>query len=254
MNQISTWRRIAVIVIVVSLALTALVGIVALFSGEFGEIQGKILLTTLIVAGFSVLALCNLTIVERRVRIVGFVGAALTVVTFVLGLTLIWAGWENDLSGVFRAFAAFGVVAVAFAQASLLLVVTERGTPALSVSVYVTLALVALVALMIVLPIVTDGRVPGEGGDTYWRFFGALAILDAVGTVTVPVVALVSRAGRRGVQAASEQPTSIQLPGNVAERLRSYAAAVAADPADVAAFAISEHLERNEPAIPPRRP
>ena len=47
-------RRIAIIFIIVSLSLTALVGIVTLLTASFGEVQGKIILTTLLVAGFSI--------------------------------------------------------------------------------------------------------------------------------------------------------------------------------------------------------
>lgn len=49
-------RRIAVWTVVVSLVITALIGIYTIVSGEFGETQSKVMLTTLAVAAFSVLA------------------------------------------------------------------------------------------------------------------------------------------------------------------------------------------------------
>jgi Mn2+/Fe2+ NRAMP family transporter len=56
-----------------------------------------------------------------------------------------------------------------------------------------TLVAIAIVALMIILPIVTDGDIPGESGDTYWRWFGAVAIVDALGTIVLPVIGRVLR-------------------------------------------------------------
>jgi hypothetical protein len=45
-------RRIAIWTVIVSLVITALIGIYTIVSGEFGETQGKVMLTTLAVAGF----------------------------------------------------------------------------------------------------------------------------------------------------------------------------------------------------------
>ena len=44
-------RRVAVWTIIVSLVIAALIGIATIVSGEFGELQAKVLLTTLAVAG-----------------------------------------------------------------------------------------------------------------------------------------------------------------------------------------------------------
>ena len=46
-------RRAAIIAVVVSLVIAAAIGIVALVSGDFGELQGRIILSTLTVAAFG---------------------------------------------------------------------------------------------------------------------------------------------------------------------------------------------------------
>jgi len=242
MTPLKTWRRIAVIVIVASLALAALLGIIALFSGEFGELQVRILLSTLLIAGFSVVALCDLTIAERRLRLVGFIGAALSLVTFALGLVLIWLDWNDGTGELLRWFFIAGIVALSFAQASLLLLLSDRASHAVRIALWITLAFVAVVTIMAVLPIATDGAVPGTGDEaTYWRFFGAAVIIDAVGTIAVPVVALIARAATQGT---ARGHSTVTLPPELAGRLDRYAVAVGADRDEIVAYAVTEHLDR----------
>src|SRR5690606_19059715 len=105
------------------------------------------------------------------------------------GAILIWQDWGDfaDLDNVFKAFFVFSILAVSFAHANLLLLLGERKRPFIRIGLFVTVALIALVALLLILPILTDGEVPGENGDTYWRIFGVLAILDVLGTIVLPV-------------------------------------------------------------------
>ena len=70
------FRRAAVWTIIVSLVAAALIGIATIVSGEFGELQGKVLLTTLAVAGAAILALCHLAVLNRDVKVLGWIGIA----------------------------------------------------------------------------------------------------------------------------------------------------------------------------------
>ena len=67
-------RRVAVICIIVSLSITALIGIATLLGGDFGDVQGKIMMTTLVIGTFSVLALADLAVAGRRFEWSGYVG------------------------------------------------------------------------------------------------------------------------------------------------------------------------------------
>ncbi|MDO9589749.1 MAG: hypothetical protein Q7J04_01230, partial [Microcella sp.] len=58
-------RKGAIYGIIVSFSLAAVVGIIALLSGDFGETQGKIILTTLLMGATSITALCHLAIADR---------------------------------------------------------------------------------------------------------------------------------------------------------------------------------------------
>lgn len=188
-NAVRGARRTAVIVVIVSLTITAVVGILALLSGDFGETQGKILLTTLVMAAFSITALCHLAIASRPFRAVGFVGIAVSAAALVCALVLIWTAWSGtvDFDWLLRALGVLSVVAVSLAQANLLLVLGERRARGIRIALVATIAAIGIAALLLVLPIATAGDVPGSDADAYWRVFGVIAILDVLGSIVLPI-------------------------------------------------------------------
>ncbi|HUR13451.1 MAG TPA: hypothetical protein VM097_03040 [Mycobacteriales bacterium] len=207
-------RRVVSTVVIGSFSLAALIGILALLSGgDFGETEGRILLTTVVVGTESVALLCYLALNGHRFAVVGVVGAAVSLVAFSLAL---WGTWGGDDQTVLEVFLVALTIAASLAQASLLLALAGRqrvSTPLLG-----TLAAIAVVALMITIPVVGDGDV----GDGYWRLLGVVAILDALGTVVLTAVAafrrrpdssvgLSAEVQQRLVDAARERGTSPSL-------------------------------------------
>ncbi|WP_166869434.1 hypothetical protein [Salinibacterium sp. ZJ70] len=228
-------RRAAIITIVASLAIAALLGIIALLSGDFGEVQARVLLTTLTVAAFGTTALCHLAVVARRVRVVGFIGIAASVVAALCAIVLIWSDlpWDQ-IEPLFKGLSVGGIAAASLAQANLLLLLSGRRQQVIRVALAVTLAAIGVVAIMIILPILTDGEFPGDAaGEAYWRFFGVIAILDALGTIALPILGLVLRGAAEPVTppAAGALPLSdadpgsltVVLPPDVAELVRASA-------------------------------
>ena len=222
-------RRIAIIAIIASLSLTAVIGIFTLLTGAFGETQGKILLTTLLMAGFSITSLCHLAVAGRTLRVVGYTGIGVSVVAFILGIALIWQDWQNfsgwDVLG--KAFMVFSILSISFAHANLLLLLGERKRPVIRLGLLVTVGFIALVAILIIIPILTDGDIPGENGDAYWRVFGVIAIVDVFGTIVVPVTSRFILDGpRAGVAAAGAGASiTIQLSQELEAKLSAIAAA-----------------------------
>ncbi|MDH6181242.1 hypothetical protein M2152_001424 [Microbacteriaceae bacterium SG_E_30_P1] len=221
-------RRAAVVFVIVSLSIAALLGIVTLFTGEFGEIQAKVLLTTLLTAGFAITSLCHLAVVGRALRLVGFVGIAASFGALILGLVLIWASWDNWSDGwdtTLKAFLVLSIVAASLAQANLLLLLASRQQTVIRVGLIITLVAVALVALLVTLTIVSDGEIPGRDGDLYWRVVGVVAILDVLGTIVLPVLGRVLRDGSSAL--------TLRFDGELAARLRARADAEHITPAEV---------------------
>ena len=216
-------RRAAVVVLIVSFSATALVGCVVLLTSGFGETQGRVILTTLLIGVFSSVSLCHLAVVSRPVRAVGFAGLVVSAVALVLGLVLIWVPWGAGswqlLGQAFRWFGTAGILALTLAQVNLLLLLAGRRRHAIvRVGLPVTIAAAAVVAVMLVIPILTDGDIPGSGaGDLYWRLFGVVGIVDALGVVALPVLARLLRAASGDRQAAPGDPATPALDARIAE-------------------------------------
>ncbi|MEO7121561.1 MAG: hypothetical protein ABI400_00230 [Lacisediminihabitans sp.] len=229
------FRRVAIIVIIVSLSLTAVIGIITLITGSFGEVQSKIMLTTLIIGATSVVALCDLAVLGRRVRIVGITGLVAAAIALVTALSLVWGSDSSEL--VVKIFALAAIAAGSIAHASLLLLLSERRRSAVRTGLWITVALIALLLVLLYLAILSNGDV---WGNAYAKLVGTVAILDVLGTIVVPVVSLFLRDG--GAPAVGTVLT-IAVPPALAARL-SLAATEAGTTADeLAVDAIARALD-----------
>ncbi|WP_395245791.1 hypothetical protein ACGGZK_08280 [Agromyces sp. MMS24-K17] len=248
-------RRVAVIAIIASLTVTAVLGILVLLGGAFGDVQWRILSTTLLIAGFSITALCHLAVAGRPVRIVGFAGLAVSGIALAIGLVIVWGipetwdGWD-----LWRWFGVAGILAISLAHANLLLLLAARLRWAVRIPLAMTLAAIAVVAIMLVLPLATDGQVPGpDDGETYWRWFGVIAILDALGTIVVPVLALFLRdpvgAAAGGGEPLAAPPVEASAPAGASAPAEASAPTAPASPAleaRIAALAAATGLDRDQ--------
>ncbi len=100
---------------------------------------------------------------------------------------------------------------VGFSFASLLLLLADRRRTAIRVGLIVTLALFAIVFVMVIFPVWTDEY----GGEYYSRVLGIVSILAALGAIVLPVMSLLLRErqdrgdGEEGD--ASLSPASLEL-------------------------------------------
>jgi len=190
-------RRATVIAIIVSVALAAAIGIVTVLVGTLIETQSRILGTTSLVAGLSVTALCHLAIAGRKVRFMGFIGLASSIVACAAGVILIWnlfASQANLQDIVFKTFAIAGILAVFLAQTNLLLLLASRRRRSILVFLFITVAAIAVVFGLATAFVVTDGTIAARFIDQlYFRTLSVFAILEALGTIVVPVIALFIR-------------------------------------------------------------
>ncbi len=255
--RVGAARKGAIYGIIGSFSLAAIVGIIALLSNDFGETLIRIVLTTLLLGATSITALCHLAIADRAMRLVGFVGLGASTITLVTGLVLIWRDWSaTDIDEWLKVFATAGVIAVSFAHANLLLLLAGRHRAVIRIGLMITLVMISIVAIMIVLPIVSEGEIPGIGNEEwYWRLFGVVGILDVLGTVVVPVLAIfVKDAPAIAVVDGAVQDAdatapahaghlALTLPADVAEALEQRAAADGVDAAEAAVAALRRGLQ-----------
>lgn len=173
-------RSLVVKLVIGSFSIAALLGIIALLAGgSFGDTEGRILLTTVVVGVTSIAALCYLSTADKPFQLVGVVGGAVSLVPFALAL---WMTWNDSYSDhLWRIFGIGITVAASLAQASLLLALAYDSRPIVRRLLLATLSIIGVVAVLIIIPLATQN---GMSGD-YWRIFGVVAILDTLGTVTV---------------------------------------------------------------------
>lgn len=184
-------RRVIVWIIVVSFSLAAIAGILVLLGATLGETAYRVLSTTSVVGGYSVLALCCAALFGHRLQIVGIAGLAVVVLALALALTMIWTPDIWQWSDAWRWLVSSIVISVATALVCLLLLLAESGIRAVGVSLWVTVGLVVVLVVCILLPV--WGM---QTGDFYTRSVGILSILTALGAILVPVLALVLRSTR----------------------------------------------------------
>ncbi|CAB4530643.1 unannotated protein [freshwater metagenome] len=232
-------RRIAVWTVVIALVITALIGIYTIVSGELGETQSKVMLTTLAVAAFSVLALCHLAIVERDVKAVGWIGIGMSALALVTAAILIWWDFGDYMyqpSGVYmnitKTFAISGLAALSLAHANLMLLLQTAPLRWIRSSLSVALILIAIVPTLVIPIILTDGNFPPPSfQDVYWRFFAVILILDALCTIALPVATLIVRGqNKQGapapvIAASSSKAVTLTLTGVAAAWVNSQAVA-----------------------------
>lgn len=191
------WRlkKFFLYLLVCSIALSALMGIWAIISGEFGELQSRILATTTTVVGMSILGLaCGAYLESPRSHrmpavAVPVLGIVLTVVSALVIFWLIWASDSWGGENTFKILSTSLIFAFSFAQLSLLSLarLSARFRWALTAAYAVALLLASIISAIII----TEAR--GDDGLVF-RLIGVLAVADAALTVMIPIFHRLSRA------------------------------------------------------------
>jgi hypothetical protein len=183
-------RRVFLLGAAAVISVAALVAIVTVLNGHFGETEGKIFATlaTTFAAGSAVIS--GLALLGRGdARPLGFAGLTLASVGFVLWSAQIWGEFDSNrywkLLGVLTAW-----------TLALLVVTTTRlmlSSPSLLRSLYPATGAAAAGATLTICVIIL--REQGDG----WQLFAVLLILALVGETLAPVL--------ERFQAADERPS-----------------------------------------------
>ncbi len=173
-------RRASLKVFIAFLGLTALFAIISVLAGEFGELQWKVLATTLTISAASICAMsCAAFIEKKKFTQLGIAGILLSVSAAILLIGGMWP--EIDSEVYWKTTATFGVFAVAFAHAFLLFLpeLDERQKwiqPVSSVSL-------GILAFQIVIAVWAE-----IGAEEYYRLLAAVAIIVGLETLVVPIL------------------------------------------------------------------
>ena len=166
------------------LSVSALLAIAILLVGRFGSVEGRILGTTALLAGYGVVALPGVVLFDQeRNRRLAAANAALSAVAAALSLASLWG--PSDVEAMGKSVGTATILAVAAAQASALAARRQERDPRIVRRLFaascttVTLAAGAGTALV--------WTQPNEA--TYPRFLGALVVLDLLLVALQPVLA-----------------------------------------------------------------
>lgn len=176
-------KKIFLFVLIVSVALSALVGIVVILVGNFGEFEGRVLMTTFSITCASILGLaCGPAYESGRGRPVALAGVVLAVLAGCSWLFIIWS--ESQLSEpVVKSIMTVTVLAIVAAHISLVLLARlKRKFLWALYSLYLSVA--ALAGLILSLIWFTEAF----ESDLTFRMLGVLSILVAALTILLPVL------------------------------------------------------------------
>jgi len=186
--------------IVGSVVAAALVGVTAIVVGQFGTIHLQALFTVILIVAFALLTWYDAEVSAKRSSTFALIGVGISVILLIIGMFKIWLPQSSDLDTDYAYYddtsydvaENFGhwvwlVIIARFAllHAHLLLNIHRKyNTPVLSVVANITLGLIALFGILLALPSIFDNT---DFGEAYWRLFGAVFILDVLGTVLIPL-------------------------------------------------------------------
>lgn len=213
-------KRIALWFLIASVAVSAVIGIIALLSGTFGRIQAQIILTTLTISAASICALASGALWESgRGKLFPLAGILLAIVSACLFISGIW--FESQSEAFWKFSTAVGLLAAATAHACLLFLATLA--PRFAWSRIAAIASVYLLAIQLTYVIYYTPK-----NDSFFRILGVNGIVAASLTILIPVFHRLSRGDLSGSRpskpaAADLYPTiscprcGVSLPNSPAE-------------------------------------
>ena len=179
-------KRIALWFLIISVAISALLGIFVILSGNFGDFEARVILTTITVSSASICALAAGALWESRsARTLPGIAVVFAILAALLIITGIWTRINSE--EFWKFCATIGVLAVATAQASLISL-AQLAPRFLWARIVNLLAIFFLAALII---LIIHSNVTGEG---LFKTMGATAILVAALTIMMPIFHRLSRA------------------------------------------------------------
>lgn len=183
MNKDINVKKAFLAALVASLCLGALVGIVVLLFGNWGELEAKILLTTLTIGGFSLTGLCSSALLEKKTAAsFALSGISVSLIGFLFTTLSIWE--LITFPSLWKLLTCLITISFSMAHSSLLLLPHPKNQITKIIS-YITISFIWIVALMFVFLLLEIIRRPP---DLYFRLMGVFAVLDVLGTITTPIL------------------------------------------------------------------
>lgn len=176
-------RKGFLILLIGSVAVSALIGIGVLLLGNFGQIEVRVLMSTMVITIVSVLGLaCGAYIEIRGGKELPYAGILFSVIAGLMSFFIIWNVLDEDETFI-KIFLTATLLAAACSHLSLLaLARLDRRFSWTRVSAVICVALLCAILLFIL------WFEPTGDSDLIYRILGVLGILLAAITVVTPVL------------------------------------------------------------------
>jgi hypothetical protein len=207
-------RRVLLLTAAASFTIAALVGVATLLGGEVGDESEDVGWSAALVTAMALIATPGVVLLDQRGRsgpwpAVGGITVVASMLVVILGLAGIWTDAVDD-------FDAFGViVAVALTGShTSLLTIGRRGDDSSGVGMLISATIAAGLTIGAIVSLAILGDADDEGVA---RITGALAVLDALGLVLIPITRRLQ--GGAGARPSSAGGASSERPGSLQQAL-----------------------------------
>lgn len=196
-------RPLVLRAVVGSIVAAALVGVGSALVGDFGTTSWRLLGTIALFVFFAFCCWYDADVSARRSAAFGVTSIAVSIVLLLVGVAWLWLDDGGGRLPHWLWIAAVGRVALLHVH--LLLTNKRRFTSdAMQAVTVATIVLVGVLAVLLVLPFLArrDEGYP----ELYWRIVVAVAILDLLGTVLIPLTYALFHSGEQGLRAGFPTP------------------------------------------------
>lgn len=177
------YRRPLLIAAIGALSITALIAVVALLAGDFGDTELRILATT---GGFgfsSLLAMRGTALLDQRRYVpLGRTVAGMSVLSFLCELWILWL--DNDSEAAWKSYVCTVAIAAALAQVAGMVSSTRPDDPP-SIAPAIWAAGTAAFGVATMACAAALGEISSSG---YYRLFGVVVVLDAFLVALQPII------------------------------------------------------------------
>lgn len=179
-------KRIFGIGFIAFLTIFALAGIFILLLGNFGDIELKILATSLAISGYSVAGFTG-AILHDRQRCLFIALSCMGISITGLLITIIGIWQIIDIDDLWRIMVTFAILAFALAHTSLLLLIEVLHGLMGKIS-FATLLCIAVTTAMLVYLVLFLNDQHDNISHYYYRFLGMFVVLSILGTIVIPII------------------------------------------------------------------
>ncbi len=172
--------------LIVAFSISAVIGIFIFIFGDFGEIEVKLLLTTLAIGGYSLTGLsCSVIYIRNHLKIFSIIGIMTSI--FACLITIITT-WEIiDIDDIWKTMIIFIILSVTMAHISLLFQIRPKMNN-IKYLLIATIIFISIVAIMLIKLTIFEFE-----EDEYFRTLGVFSILAILGTIATPIMNRINR-------------------------------------------------------------